>query len=258
MDYKRPQKQSYRGHSLIRPIGKELTQRLTNLLRRYDATDYMLFMTAAMILLQKYSRQEDIVIGSPVNGRVIPEVENMLGMFANTLAIRAYPENEKTVGIFLTEVRDICLHAYENQEYPFEELVEQVNVKRDFSRNPLFDVMLVMQNNVIEKYEIEGEENDVDMENAGVTAKFDLTFSIVKGNNEYYIGLQYCIDLFKRETAEQILSHFIRILEQMADNTNMQIKEIDTVTKQEKQMILEQHSFCLCILSKGKDNCKFV
>ncbi|MGN1224084.1 MAG: amino acid adenylation domain-containing protein, partial [Ruminococcus sp.] len=246
LDYKRPQKQSYRGHSLVRPIGKELTQKLTNLLRCYDATDYMIFMAAAMILLQKYSRQEDIVIGSPVNGRVIPEVENMLGMFANTLAIRAFPEDEKTVGTFLTEMRDICLHAYENQEYPFEELVEQVNVNRDFSRNPLFDVMLVMQNNIIERYEMEDEKSGVNAEDTDVTSKFDLTFSIVKDNNEYYIGLQYCIDLFKRETAEYLLSHFIRILEQMSDNTNMKIKEIDTVTRQEKQIILERQS-SICV-----------
>ena len=99
----------------------------------------MVFLSALMITLSKYSRQEDIVIGSPISGRTHRDTETMLGMFVNTLAMRGRPEGKKTVKEFLAEVKETCLKAYENQEYPFEELVEAVEVRRDISRNPLFD-----------------------------------------------------------------------------------------------------------------------
>lgn len=239
-DYKRPQKQSYHGQSVIVEAGKELTEKITALAKRYDATEYMIFMAATMILLQKYSRQDDIVIGSPVSARTIPEVENMLGMFANTLAIRAYPQAEKKIEEFLGEVRDVCLKAYENQEYPFEELIENVNVNRDLSRSPLFDVMLVMQNNDVESYVLEQNSVGAETEAEVFTAKFDLTFSVIKDKDEFFIGLQYCIDLFRRKTAEDMVAHLIRVLEQMVDDIELSIADIDTASHKEKQLILEK------------------
>ncbi|KEK18741.1 condensation domain-containing protein, partial [Bacillus gaemokensis] len=147
LDYTRPLQQSFVGASVYELTGKELASKIKAFAEKNKVTEYMVFLSAAMILLGKYSRQEDIVIGSPISARTHKDTENMLGMFVNTLAMRGRPEGQKTYRQFLEEIKESCLHAYENQEYPFEELVEEVVVHRDMSRNPLFDVMLVLQNN---------------------------------------------------------------------------------------------------------------
>ena len=100
---------------------------------------YMVLLAAYNVLLSKYTGQEDIIVGSPVAGRPHWELENIIGIFLNTLAMRNYPEADKTFVQFLQEVKENSLQAYENQSYQFEELVEKLNVKRDLSRNPIFD-----------------------------------------------------------------------------------------------------------------------
>ncbi|WP_146764040.1 condensation domain-containing protein, partial [Staphylococcus aureus] len=90
-----------------------------------------------MVLLHKYSRQEDVVVGSPISGRTHRDTEDMLGMFVNTLAMRSYPERNKTFSQLLDEVRELALKAYDNQEYPLEALLDEVVEKRDLTRNPL-------------------------------------------------------------------------------------------------------------------------
>ena len=99
------------------------------------------------ILLGKLSNQEEMVIGSPVSGRIHKDTESMLGMFANTLALKVSPSGGKVFGDYLEELKVQALKAQEHQAYPFEELVDKVVGERDSSRNPLFDVMMVYQNN---------------------------------------------------------------------------------------------------------------
>ena len=89
-------------------------------MKRTGTTDYMVFLSVAMVLLSKYSRQEDIVIGSPISSRTHKDTEKMLGMFVNTLAMRGYPEKEKRYEDFLAEIKEKCLKSYENQEYPMD------------------------------------------------------------------------------------------------------------------------------------------
>ncbi|MCR3761963.1 hypothetical protein KYB31_23660, partial [Clostridium felsineum] len=139
---------------------------------------------------------------------------------------------------FLSEIKESCIKAYENQEYPFEELIEELDIRRDMSRNPLFDVMLVLQNN--EK--IECSLNDIQLEYANQKskiAKFDLTFNIYETDNEVSIGLEYCSDLFKKESVERILTHYVRILEQITENVERKISEIEIVTPEERNLILK-------------------
>ncbi|MBQ1467882.1 MAG: AMP-binding protein, partial [Solobacterium sp.] len=142
LDFPRPQDQSSDGLTISRTIGKNLGEKIQKLASQTGTTDFMILLSSAMVLLGKYSRQEDIVIGTPISGRTHKDTEKMLGMFINTLAMRGRPEGKKTYLEFLSEIKETCLRAYENQEYPFEELVEAVDVVRDMSRNPLFDVML--------------------------------------------------------------------------------------------------------------------
>ena len=143
----------------------------------------------------------------------------MLGMFVNTLAMRGYPEGDKTFGQFLNEIRETCLNAYENQEYPFEQLVESVTVQRDMSRNPLFDVMMAMQNNessaLSQNMQSENDYSE-NLNEYDETAAFaadsiaDLSVNVKSFGDTFGINMQYCTDLFKKETAEHIINHYIQ------------------------------------------------
>ena len=237
LDYSRPQEQSYKGAMLFKSTGKELGKRIKELTAKTGTTEYMVFLSAAMVLLSKYSRQEDIVIGSPISGRTHKDTEGMLGMFVNTLAMRGKPEGQKSYAEFLAEIKEVCLKAYENQEYPFEELVEAVDVRRDMSRNPLFDVMVVMQNNEQAEMKLSG----TNLEMTGVDstiAKFDMTFNVVEGESDFGVALEYCSDLFKEESAMRILSHYIEVLKQITTNTEKKLSEVEAVTEEEREQIL--------------------
>ncbi|MGN1223579.1 MAG: amino acid adenylation domain-containing protein, partial [Ruminococcus sp.] len=239
LDYRRPQDQSNEGENVGMLLDAALYAEIKQLAQTSGATDYMIFLAAAMILFSKYSGQEDIVIGSPVSGRTHKDTEYMLGMFVNTLAMRGRPEREKTVKAFLGEIKESCLKAYENQEYPFEELVETVQVHRDLSRNPLFDVMVSMQNNDMD----ETEWRDLQTEETGVKntiAKFDLTFDIVEIQGQFGILLEYCTALYKRETAERMMQHYAEILKQITAYPERKLKELELVTAAERKTILKE------------------
>lgn len=237
LDYNRPQVQSYNGAAIVVNTGKKLFTDIKAFVKENDVTEYMVFLSAAMVLLSKYSRQTDIVIGSPISGRVHHDTEQMLGMFVNTLAMRGKPEGCKTYSEFLTEIKEFCLKAYENQEYPFEELVEAVDIKRDLSRNPLFDVMLVLQNNDTVEDKISG----IEAEKCSLErkiAKFDLTYSITEKIDNYEISIEYCTALYKKESIEALAAHYLEVLSQVINCVAIRIDDIKVITAQEEYRIL--------------------
>ena len=236
-DFPRPQEQSYAGAERLYTFDEKLSVNIKEVVKKTGATEYMIFLAAAMITLSKYSRQEDIVIGSPISGRTHRDTEGMLGMFVNTLAMRGKPEKGKTFKQFLEEIKNTCLKAYENQEYPFEELVEAVEVQRDMSRNPLFDVMLVLQNNESADVKLENTEANK-VESSFNVAKFDLLFALAEIDGKFSISIQYCTDLFKRETIDRIYRHYEEILEIISSGIDQKLGDIEMITSEEKQLIL--------------------
>ncbi|MBE5929385.1 MAG: amino acid adenylation domain-containing protein, partial [Lachnospiraceae bacterium] len=239
LDYSRPQEQSNRGAMVFNNTSSELGRKIKEISAKNGATEFMVLMSAAMVLLGKYSRQEDVVIGTPISGRTHRDTEGMLGIFINTLAMRGKPEGKKTYEELLEEIKETCLKAYENQEYPFEDLVEAVDVQRDMSRNPIFDVMLVLQNNESQEIEFNGVRTEW-ADTKDTVAKFDLTFNIWENDGVFYFGLEYCSDLFKEESAKQILEHYIIILEELINNPTHKISEVDMVSERERVLLLEE------------------
>ena len=236
-DYERPPMQSFEGDNISFKLDKELTKDLKRIAKETGSTMYMVLLSGVNILLSKYSGQEDIIVGSPIAGRPHADLEKIIGMFVNTLAMRNYPEGSKTYEEFLKEVKENALKAYENQDYQFEELVEKLSISRDLSRNPLFDVMFTMQNMDSEEIELKDlifkgykQENKV--------AKFDLTFSASEVEEEIILNLEYSTKLFKRETIERMVEHFINILKAVATDTKIKLSEIDMLTEEEKHKLL--------------------
>ncbi|MEB7831147.1 non-ribosomal peptide synthetase [Staphylococcus xylosus] len=235
-DHSRPKQQSFTGKTVSAEMPKETRDALHELAQKTNSTDYMILLSSFMILLHKYSRQEDVVIGSPISGRTHQDTDNLLGMFVNTLPMRAYPENNKAFEQFLDEVRDTALKAYDNQEYPLEELVDEVVERRDLTRNPLFDVLFTLQNN--ETQDLQIEDWDIKEKRATNTkAKFDLNM-MIEDDEAYKVSLEYAAELFEPQTVERMLNHYLKILSEVVQHPAQNISDIDMTTEEERTQIL--------------------
>ncbi|MDP4180345.1 MAG: amino acid adenylation domain-containing protein, partial [Bacillota bacterium] len=236
-DYARPSEQSFEGDSISFEVGEEIVRELNSLAKETGTTMYMVLLGAYNALLQRYTGQEDIVVGSPIAGRPHADLQNMLGMFVNTLAMRNHPKGEKSFKEFLTEVKENSLKAYENQEYQFEELVERLNIRRDMSRNPLFDTMFALQNTGNMRLEIEGLKFiPYGIENK--IAKFDITLNALEQGGKLFFDLEYCTRLFKKETVESLAKHFINILGSIVNNPDTMLSGLNMLSEEEKEEIL--------------------
>ncbi|MFB6367712.1 amino acid adenylation domain-containing protein, partial [Paenibacillus elgii] len=239
-DYARPAMQSYEGHSIEFFIDKQTSEGLKRLAAESGATLYMVLLAAYTILLHKYTGQQDVVVGTPIAGRNHGDVQPLIGMFVNTLAIRSYPDGEKTFQDYLEEVKETTLGAYEHQNYPFEELVEKVQVARDLSRNPLFDTMFSLQNMENKEFQLEGLRltpypSDYAM------AKFDLSLDMLEDGGGLECSLEYATALYKRETVERLAKHFGQLLEAIVNEPGAKIAALGLLTAEEKEQI--QHAF---------------
>ncbi|SFS08509.1 non-ribosomal peptide synthetase, partial [Anaeromicropila populeti] len=238
-DYQRPNTMTYHGAVEKCVINQKLSDALEQLTKGTGTTKYMVYLSSIMILLGKYSRQGDVVVGTPMSCRLHKDTENMLGMFVNVLAMRGRPEGKKTFRTFLMEMKEKALKAYENQEYPFEELAEEVAANRDRSRNPLFDVMMVMQNNETVTTQTAGLKMK-QTESGKQIAKFDLTFMINEGEQQDEWLLEYRTDLYKKDTALSMLAHLGELLRKIVTNPDQLIEDISFLTDWERQKIMEE------------------
>ncbi|MEK4732085.1 non-ribosomal peptide synthase/polyketide synthase [Paenibacillus sp. FSL L8-0641] len=237
VDYQRPAVQSFDGGFIRFEAGSELTGKLIKLARDNGATLYMTLLASYNILLSKYTGQEDIIVGSPIAGRPHTDLQDIIGMFVNTLAMRNYPQGEKTFAEFLKEVRENSIRAYENQDYQFEELVEKLNVKRDMSRNPLFDTMFVLQNTGSSELKID-RLKFIPYTNEFRISKFDLTLNARETQEGIAFDLEYATRLFKKETVERFAAHYLNVLEEITVYPGKRLSEIDMLSQEEKQKIL--------------------
>ncbi|WP_281944493.1 non-ribosomal peptide synthetase, partial [Paenibacillus tyrfis] len=236
-DYKRPSIQSFKGNTLEFVLDKQMSEGLRQFAAQTGSTLFMVLLAAYTTLLSRYSGQEDIIVGTPIAGRPHADLEPILGMFVNTLAIRNVPAGEKTFHDYVQEVKESALRAYENQDYPFEELVDKLDVARDLSRSALFDTMFVLQNTEQEELDIEGLKFSP-YPNKHNVSKFDLTFTAIEDKEEIACSLEYAASLFKPETAERMAGHFIRLVEAILHDPQTPLAFLEIMTSEEKEQIL--------------------
>ncbi|MCP4213107.1 MAG: AMP-binding protein, partial [bacterium] len=196
-DYPRPRIQSFEGADLFFALSHNEALALRQVALKVDATIYMTVIAIYTILLSKLSGQEDIIVGTPIAARRHADLQNIIGMFVNTLAMRNYPGGAKTFPDFLEEVKERSLEAFENQDYPFEDLVDKLVVNRDISRNPLFDVMLAVEN-ISEKSESADSETthkddlEHDYKYKKISSKFDMALTCQEEGEDLRFSLIYC------------------------------------------------------------------
>jgi amino acid adenylation domain-containing protein len=242
LDYPRPAVQSFAGSTVEFELPARDAHGLSDLGARQGATLYMTLLALTCTLFYKLSHQEDMVIGTPIAARRHADLEPVIGMFVNTLALRNYPTGQLSFSQFLDNVKANTLEALENQEYPFEELVEKVSANRDASRSPLFDVVFALQNM---------ESRTGDFSRAGIgeltltpyalrdsTAKFDLTLVCAGVEGGLLCTFEYCGALFSRETVERFACYFKRIAAAVLANPNTTLDGVDILSEEEKQRLL--------------------
>ncbi|MCY8603160.1 non-ribosomal peptide synthetase, partial [Bacillus sonorensis] len=237
-DDTRPAVQTFEGDRLAFAMSPELLRSLRKLAQETGTTLYMVLLASYSAFLAKLSGQRDIVVGSPVAGRPHADVSKIIGMFVNTLAMRTYPQGEKTFAAFLQEVKETVLEAFEHQNYPFEELIEQLGVQRDMSRNPLFDAVFSMQNADMRALTMEGITLKPH-EFAHKTAKFDLTLTAAEEDDLMRFEMEFNTALFKHETIQRWSRYLLNLLEAVAQNPNVPLSDLSLFNEAEKRRIVE-------------------
>ncbi|WP_027338802.1 non-ribosomal peptide synthetase [Halonatronum saccharophilum] len=236
-DYSRPKFKSYNGENITFYLDKETSDKLNRLVSDNNTTLYMGLFAAYNTLLHKYTGQEDIIIGSPMFGRPHIDLENIFGMFVNTIALRSYPEGDKSFEDFLKEAKEKVLQAYENLDYQLADLVDNLDIKRDTSRHPLFDVAFVLQNINLDKVRF-GDLEVTPIDFRYNNAKADILLEAIETDKGIKFDLQYCTDLFKKETIERFSKHFINIIKEVVEKPEIKLSEIEMISKDEEEELL--------------------
>ncbi|MBP5222500.1 MAG: amino acid adenylation domain-containing protein, partial [Lachnospiraceae bacterium] len=218
-------------------VAEDTCRKMGLVMKEKNMTEYMLTLAAFMILLGRYSRQDEVILGSAAAGRTHSATTDILGMFVNTVVITGSPVPAGRVDHFLEDVKDTCLDVFENQEYPFEELIQNLGIQRDGRSNPLFDIMFVFQNNETFEAELDGvAAKAIDYTNK--KAKFHITFTVFKEKNGLRLEMEYRSDLLKKENAELFVKHYLNILKNMLNNPCSRIEQIEETDDAEKNTVL--------------------
>lgn len=240
----RPANRTYNGGVVRKEISSSLLDKMNTVCVQQGATLFMGLVAAVNTLLYRYTNQNDIIIGTSIAGREHPDLENQIGFYINILALRCRFAGEDSYRTLLNKVKRLTLDAYENQSFPFDEFVSELNLKRDLSRNVLFDVSVVLQNT--QKNELEDiiQLKNVDAQPYQYSEKHnsinDLQFDFEENDESLKIELTFNSDIYNYEFAKQLLFHFEQLVEQFSLSPDLPIEKLDYLSKSEKQQLLEE------------------
>jgi amino acid adenylation domain-containing protein len=211
LDKPRPAVQGYRGAWASHTFSSELLAGVHALATREGCTVFMVLLAAFKVLLARYTGREDIVVGTPIAGRRYTELDNLVGFFLNTLALRTDLNGSPTFRQLLARIKRTTLDAYEHQDLPFEKLLEVLQPDRSTAYPPLVQIMFNLHNAPSARMQLEGLETEAFELNRS-TAKFDLSVAVAERKSGLQIGFEYNTDLYEQATIEQLLGDYGRLL----------------------------------------------
>lgn len=238
-DYLRPAIQTFNGKKQALELPKFLLDELKVLAQREGVTLFMTLLAAFQVLLHRYSQQDDIIVGSPIANRNREEWIPLIGMFVNTLVLRTDLGGNPSFSELLQRVREVAISAYAHQDLPFEKLVEEVELQRDASRNPMFQVMFAMENELTGAQELPGLKLEL-MPVETETAMFDLTLSLEETASGIIGSFEYNTDLFDASTIDRMAGHFQILLEGIIASPKKRLSDLPLLTPTEENQILVQ------------------
>ena len=236
-DYPRPAVQTFTGKTQEFELSIDTTRKLNDLASREGCSLFMVLMSIYIALLNRYTGQTDIAVGTPIANRNRSEIEGLIGFFVNTLLMRTTLEGNPTFNELLSQVRDVSLAAYGHQDVPFEMLVDILAPERDMSHSPLFQVLFALQNMPREQLELPG--LTLNMLDLGRhTSKFDLSLFIFEYDEGLFGSVEYSTDLFSDSTIECFIGHFRLLLESVLADPRQPLSELTLLTADEQEKLL--------------------
>ena len=235
-DFPRPDAQTFRGaeHSWLLP--SDVTIRLSDVARTHRVSLFMFLTGVVKVLLHRYTGQEDIIIGTPTAGRTVPELSNQIGCYLNMLALRDRIQPSMRFADVLDSVRDTATGAYDHQAYPFDRLVDELNLPRDRSRSPVFDVIVILQNQQEALLQLDGLAARPFFDHNG-TSKADLTFNFKESAAGLAMGIEFNTDLFRPDRVARMGGHFQHLLEALIQDPAATIGSIDVRGDDERAQV---------------------
>src|SRR5690606_26180798 len=249
-DYPRSVRNSDQGGNLLVKLDHSKVEQLKKIALSEGLTLYNLFLSMFNILLYKLSNQKDIVVGSPVAGRPHDDLESITGVFINTLPIRNQLQGDMTFKEFVQQVQKGSTTDLDHQLYPYEDLVDELNLERDLSRNPLFDVSFNFMEQDLNIMNISG----FDIEPYTIKynqSKFDLTMIVVEREGDNYILIEYAKQLFKENTVKRFMKYFDNIIQAVCRDKTVRIADIEILEEKESQLL---NSFGPMVTSQKQEN----
>lgn len=236
MDFIRPKEQTFEGETIDFPLTKKLTQQLKEVGKEESVTMNMLLLAAYFKLLSHFSGQEDIIVGTPIAGRIHESLEHIQGFFVNTLAIRMDSQCMDTLQQLIQKVKETTLSAYHHQAYPFDSLIELINPDRVENQTPIFSTMFTFENNLnLEQGDYQLEVLPCDIH----TSKFDLSLAVNEKNQQLHLTFEYNKDLFTQATISRFARSLEKILEAFINQRLSAPHLLDLLTDEEKQLYQE-------------------
>ena len=236
-DRPRPPVASFKGARFEFRFPRDLAVRLQGLAQRERATPYMAVLAAFQAVLARWSGQTDIVVGSPIAGRTHRQLEDMVGFFVNALALRTDLSGNPSFTELIRRVRETALQAYAHQDLPFDALVAELSPSRDLSRQPVFQIVLALQNFPEQRFECQLLSTRCEFLHTD-TSKFDLSVFVRQADGELYGFVEYSTDLFERASIERLICHLQRVLEQVVEDPGKRLEELELLTVEERRQLL--------------------
>ncbi|MFP4347796.1 MAG: amino acid adenylation domain-containing protein [Desulfococcaceae bacterium] len=238
-DHPRPPMHSFNGNRIPFSLGAETTESLKKTGLDHGASLFMVLTALVKILLYRYTGSEDIILGSPVAGRDHPDIENQIGFFVNTLALRDTVQGDMPFASVLKSVRATATEAFEHQAYPFDRLVDELPLRRDLSRSPLFDVMIALQNPDSARLEM-GDVIVTQVPVAFQISKFDITFNFAENEAGLSGEIEYNTDLFVEDRIRRMIGHFQTLAASVIGEPERPVDELDILPPWERNRLLHE------------------
>ena len=239
-DRSRPAICTFRGDTVSFHLDHTLTQQLIALSQTSGTTLFMTLLAGFTVLLYRYSNQSDVVVGAPIANRRQPELENLIGFFANTLVLRTQFSEGLSFRQLLAQVRHVTLDAYAHQDLPFEILVDELQPERVLNSNPLVQVMFVLQNAPLPLIELPNLTISPAVNLDTGTVRADLEVQLWQGTEGISGDWVYSVDLFDRTTIQRMMAHFRTLLEAIVANPDQSVSLLPLLTPAERHQLLTE------------------
>ncbi|WP_336779436.1 amino acid adenylation domain-containing protein [Paenibacillus illinoisensis] len=225
LDYSRPVISKYTGGYIDLTIPSDVAQNVKELSRKMHTTPFIVLLSAFQYLLYRYSGKSDVITGTPISGRTHSDLENVIGFFVNSLAIRTKINGSNNFLELIAYVKSIVLDAYDHQDIPFEKVVEDLKIDRNLSYSPIFQVMFQYNATSKQKVSLKGLDSEPFIVEKGTT-QFDLSLYLTEESESITGWLEYSTELFKSDTAERFMKYFLHFLSELTANPEICIDDL--------------------------------